>query len=62
MVGTDAIGAGRGKVGDMGENGVGAIDVKVCLGNFLLIANIGLQLRPKMIIDIVCHQNWVLFN
>jgi hypothetical protein len=53
---------GGGKVGDMGVDCMGASDVKVCLGNNLFIANIGLKLRPKMIHDIVCHQNWVLFN
>jgi hypothetical protein len=53
MVGIDSIGAGEGKVGDMGVYGMGASDVKGWLGANPTITNIKLKLRQKMMDDSV---------
>lgn len=53
MEGIDSIGAGKGKVGDMGVYGTGASDVKVWLGDNPTITNIMLKLRQKMTDDSV---------
>jgi hypothetical protein len=53
MVGIDSIGAGEGKVGDMGVYGMGASDVKGWLGANPTLTNIMLKLRQKMMDDSV---------